>query len=376
MKLSVALKLLPSVQQTTALLQTLERANSAANEISAVAWRERTFGQFALHKLVYHDIRARTGLSAQLVVRVIAKVADSYKLDSTRRRCFRPLGSVAYDRRILRYADGGDHVSISTLAGRQSIPFVCGPRQRVLLGGQRGESDLVYRDGTFYVYASVEVPEPPVQQDVPDYLGVDLGITNIATDSDGTIYAGGHINGLRHRHRRLRKRLQAKRTRSARRLLKRRRRKEQRFATNTNHTLSKRIVAEAQGTGRGIALEDLGGIRERVTVRQSQRATLHAWAFDQLRQCIAYKAALAAVPVVYVDPRNTSRTCPACGHVDARNRRTQARFRCVRCGLAGHADTVAALNIRARGRGASKSSRRCGSGIAGVEASSGKSRLL
>jgi IS605 OrfB family transposase len=135
-------------------------------------------------------------------------------------------------------------------------------------------------------------------------------------------------------------------------------------------------VAEAKGTGRGIALENLRGIRERVSVRRSQRATLHSWSFHQLRQFIAYKAALAGVPVVYVDPRNTSRTCPACGLVDARNRPTQARFQCVQCRLAGPADTIAAENIRVRGRGVCNASVRSGSDVACVERPSGKSRLL
>jgi IS605 OrfB family transposase len=257
---------------------------------------------------------------------------------------------------------GVEHVSLLTLDGRTVVPVVLAPYQAARIDRRRGQADLVYRDGTFYLYVTVEVAEPPVI-DAPDYLGVDLGIVNIAADSDGNVYAGGHVNGLRHRHRRLRKRLQAKRTRSARRLLKRRRRKEQRFAADVNHTLSKRIVAEAQGTGRGIGLEDLQGIRDRVSVRRPQRATLHSWAFFQLGQFIDYKAVLAGVPVVYVDPRYTSQTCAACGLVDKRNRMTQARFQCVGCGCAGPADTIAALNIRARGRAASHAAVRGGCGV-------------
>jgi len=122
-------------------------------------------------------------------------------------------------------------------------------------------------------------------------------------------------------------------------------------------------VRTAQCTKRGLALEDLEGIRSRIKARRSQRRILHSWSFNQLRQFVAYKAALAGVRVVYVDPCNTSRTCPACGLVDARNRPTQARFECVSCGLAGLADTIAAENIRVRGRGVCKPPVRGGSGI-------------
>jgi hypothetical protein len=250
MKLTVSLKLCPVPDQTAALRDTLQQANAAANNISTAAWRTRTFRQFELHRLTYAETRARTGLSAQVVVRLIAKVADAYKLDRERGRSFAPLNSIAFDDRSLRYRD--NVVSIWTTAGRQTIQFRCGPRQRVLLATRQGESDLVLRDGQWYVHATVEVAEAP-EQGVSDVLGVDLGILNIATDSDGRIYSGGQLNGLRHRARRLRQRLQRKRTRSARRLLQQRRWKERRFGTWVNHALSKRVVAEAQGTGRGIA---------------------------------------------------------------------------------------------------------------------------
>lgn len=177
---------------------------------------------------------------------------------------------------------------------------------------------------------------------------MDLGIKNIAADSDGNTYSGGKVNGLRGRHARLRAKLQSKGTQSAKRLLKKRRRKESRFAADVNHTISKRLVAKAKGTGRGIALEDLSGIRDRVTVRKAQRRSHHSWSFHQLRSFVTYKAKLAGVLVVLVDPRNTSRTCPECGTIDKRNRPTRDLFCCVSCGRAGPADTIAAGNIARR----------------------------
>jgi putative transposase len=164
------------------------------------------------------------------------------------------------------------------------------------------------------VACDVETPE---LIDVEGYLGVDLGVKNIATDSDANNYSGGQVNGLRQRYFKLRKRLQSKGTKSAKRLLKKRRKQEQRFARQENHRISKELVQRAKDTGRGMALEDLQGIRERVTVRKSQRRQHHAWSFHELREKVAYQAARVGVPVVFVDPRNTSRTCPQCGCADA-----------------------------------------------------------
>ena len=345
MKLSVQLKVQPTPEQADALKRTLIRANEACDYISRVAWENKTFRQFAIHKLVYSDVRETFGLTAQLAVRCIGKVADSYKIDTKVCRTFSPVGAVPYDDRIVYY--NSDTISIWTLDGRQTIPFVCGQRHKELLQTRRGETDLTLVNGEWYLFAvcDVETPEPI---DVEGVLGIDLGVTNIATDSDGTVHQGKALKNIRYRHRSLRNRLQRKGTKSAKRRLRRLAGHERRFATDVNHVLSKRIVAKAEGTKRAIALEELTHIRSRITARRSQRATLHSWAFAQLRAFIVYKAMRVGVPVHFVDPRNTSRTCPECGHCSKENRKTQASFVCTSCGLAGLADVIAAGNISRR----------------------------
>ena len=240
-------------------------------------------------------------------------------------------------------------MSIWTVAGRLRIRFRCSAAQLARLRDHRqGESDLVHRDGTWYLYATCDVPAAELTEPA-GFLGVDLGIVNIATTGDGRRHSGKYLNRQRHRARHLRARLQAKRTKSAKRLLRKRSRKEARFAADVNHVIAKRIVTEAERTGRGIALEDLTGIRARVRLRKPQRVTLHSWAFAQLGHYIAYKAMLAGVPVVHVDPAYTSQMCSSCGHVSKKNRPDQATFRCTSCGFAEHADVNAARNIAARG---------------------------
>jgi len=345
MKLTAQVKLVSTAEQRRALARTLRAANAACTFASRMAWKTKTFRQFALHKLVYREIRERFHLSAQMAIRVLAKVADAYKAGRRCERTFRPRGSFPYDCRILSWKQNEQTVSIWTLAGRQVIPFVCGVRQRAMLAAQRGETDLVYRDGIFYLLTTCEVLDPPVVE-TTGVLGVDLGLRNIAVDSDGIRYSGAHVLSLRHRHRRLRQKLQAKGTRSATRLLVRRRRKERRFQTDVNHGIAKQLVASAQGTRRAIALENLQGIRQRVSARRAQRATLHSWAFGQLQAFVSYKARQAGVPVLLVDPHYTSQRCPHCGHTARANRPSQSLFRCVACGFAGLADHIAAENIR------------------------------
>jgi len=346
MHLTMQLKILPTSEQAMSLLATMERFNAACDHLAAIAFQHRCANKVELQKLAYHDIRQNFGLSAQMTVRAIAKVVEVYKRDKDSRPVFQPHGAIVYDQRILSWK-GADRVSIWTLDGRALMPWVCGAYQAAMLDRTRGQADLIYRDGMFFLYVTVDIGDVPTG-DPSEYLGVDLGQKNIAADSDGKTYSGAHNANLRARHARLRRKLQKKGTKAARRLLRRHRAKEARFAADLNHRISKEIVRKAKDTGRGIGIEDLTHIRERTTVRKSQRRAHHGWAFAQLRSNLTYKAQRQGVPLIAVDPRNTSRTCPCCGMIDKRNRPTRDTFLCIECGHAGPADTTASRNIAAR----------------------------
>lgn len=172
------------------------------------------------------------------------------------------------------------------------------------------------------LYATRDIDEAE-RFDPVDWIGVDRGITNLATTCDGTNHQGKGLSRYRRAQARRRAELQNKKaagSRSAARRLTRRKAREGRHAANVNHTIANKIVADAQRTGRGIALEELSGIRERVRLRRHQRATISTWPFHQLGSTIAYKAQRAGVPMIEVDARYTSQTCPRCGHVARNNR--------------------------------------------------------
>jgi len=207
-----------------------------------------------------------------------------------------------------------------------------------------GGADLVWRRGTYYLNVT-QSKEAPELTETTETLGVDLGIINLATDSTGETFSGAHVHEIRQRYHKRRQILQQVGTRSAKRRLKKMSGREKRFQKDTNHRISKALVSKAARTRKALALEDLTGIRERVTVRRENRYERHSWAFFQLRLYIAYKAAWAGVPVRFVDPRNTSRTCCQCGHCEKANRQSQASFLCKQCGFCLHADMNAARNI-------------------------------
>jgi putative transposase len=133
MKMIAQVKLQLTPEQAAALRQTLERANAAANFLSDLAWRLQQFNQYNLHHAGYYSIREQFDLSAQIVVRLIAKVADAYKLDKQTKRTFKPLGAIAYDRRILTWHLDQQTVSLWALGGRIKVPFLAGERQLEML---------------------------------------------------------------------------------------------------------------------------------------------------------------------------------------------------------------------------------------------------
>ncbi len=356
-KLIVNIKLKPLESQRSALLETLKEASKAGDWISQEAFENKVFKQFNLHKLTYHNAKSLFNLSAQMLVRAIAKVADSYKIQTAQQTAFKSLGSIAYDDRIISFKKS-DLVSIWTTQGRLSIPFVMGEYQRKFFQFRKGEVDLIYRKGQFFLNCVCDVPEDlPIIPD--DILGLDFGITNLATSSDGEYFTGAIVERIRQKRFIQRQNLQhkaseqsksGKRPRSIYKLLKRLSGREKRFRYVENHRISKTIVSLAKGTNRGIALENLKGIRTRIEkrFRKNQRAKVSGWSFNQLKEMLAYKAKLQGVPVYFVNPKYTSQTCHKCGHCEKANRKSQSEFVCVQCNHSQNADINAALNIRGK----------------------------
>lgn len=347
MKLVAAVKMSPTPEQTTCLAATLARCNEACSWLARLGFEKDTFRQYDMHELAYRDMRSRFGLAAQAAVRSIAKVADAFKISRVAPPVFRPDAAQPYDDRILRFVQDGAAVSLWTLEGRIVVPIVMGEHQRRLMAYRKGEVDLCRVRGKWYLAATCDIPETE-EFKASDWLGVDLGIVSLAVTSDGKVYAGAGVDRARRRYAKRRAGLQRRRTKAAKRRLRKLAGRQARFQRHTNHVISKSLVLDAERTDRGLALEDLKGIRSRVTARRSQRERLGNWGFAQLRSFVAYKARRAGVPVVFVDPRNTSRECRECGHIDKANRPSQSVFLCVGCGHEAPADLNAARNIRAR----------------------------
>ncbi|MER6173624.1 RNA-guided endonuclease TnpB family protein, partial [Streptosporangium sp. NPDC001681] len=220
MKLVVQVRLLPTPEQAAALEATLRAVNEAATWVSTLAHDQRVFRNYDLRRHVYGQIKDDYGLAAQAAQHVIKKVTDAYatlhanvrngqvgRPGSARRErvlakpiVFRPGAAQPFDDRCLSWRMDARTVSIWTTRGRmRSVAFTASADQLQMLAAYRkGESDLVYRDGMWFLIATCDLPDVPVR--TPDgFLGVDLGIANIATTSGGVRHSGKGLNAVRHR---------------------------------------------------------------------------------------------------------------------------------------------------------------------------------
>lgn len=327
-----------------ALERTCEAFAWACNAILERALAEGISNNVKLHRLVYTDIRAEYGLSANLVVRAIRRVSAAIVAAKKRKRTpkeFRPT-SIDYDARIFDYRERDETVSLTTVNGRVHIPLLLGTYQRDALRGKRPTASTVVKHGNRWdIHIVVEDPDAETREGPP--MGVDLGIRNTAATSHGTLHDGSKRQAFKEHRMKIRASLQSKGTAGAKRLLRRLSGYERRRITWESHNLSKALVAEALANGDGVIhFERLTHIRQRTKVRNPHLNRMVAgWSFGQLQDFTAYKARRVGLAVDWKNPYRTSQDCSKCGAPGVRH---GDRFSCTACG-AMHADTNAACNI-------------------------------
>ena len=173
-------------------------------------------------------------------------------------------------------------------------------------------------------------------------VGVDRGLYNIISLSDGFRYASNQIRKVKREVLFLKKQLQTKGTLSAKRKLKKLSGYEKRFSLDINHKIAKQLVNMQYDI---FVLEDLSGIRKQKSKGKVLNKWLSDWSFFQLEQLITYKAEILGKSVVKVDARYTSQKCSNCGEIE-KNNRNGSHYVCDRCGYKEHSDINAAKNIR------------------------------
>jgi putative transposase len=370
----------PTPEQAALLKRTLDEHTACFNTVAHLGFTAKIRNGVDLHKETYYDLRQQyPDLPAQLVCAARVKATEAVKSALTWQKkheaaykkkvrankhntsipTFKPVKipqsrccPVRYDARSYWVKWGHMSCSLATVAGRVELPFTV-PQYAVLYVGYRtGSADLCYRKGKWTLHITVSLPAPTVSP-IHEVMGVDLGLNRPAVTSARQFLGERRWKEQERRIFRLRRKLQAKGTKSAKRHLKKLSGKRFRQRKDHDHILAKQLVQNAPA-GSTIVLENLKDIREDSQMgrgkagskKRENKRRMHSWSFAQLYGFVSYKAAWKGVSVVKVDPRHTSQMCSRCGHQARNNRRSQSLFLCRKCGYCLNADLNAAQNIR------------------------------
>jgi len=243
-----------------------------------------------------------------------------------------------------------NNIGVSLGGERTWIPF----KSQAIPPGKMGECIIKKTRGEWYCYLPIKIQEPKIKT-YKNVLGVDVGLAKIATLSDKKgkhtkFYRGESLRKKRQHYYNLRKKAQPKiGIGNVYKFLKKISKKETNWMRDCNHKISRNIVNYAKSKKMTISVENLAGIRDRIKATRKVRRMLHSWSFRQLINFIEYKARLEGIAMLAVDPRETSRRGPKCGHTSMGNRLSQSRFKCNKCGYESNADRIGAMNIAIKG---------------------------
>ena len=371
---TLVLQLHPTTEQALVLQETLVQYTACYNAVAQEGFTTECSNGVELHKRTYYPLRALyPDLPTQLVCAARVKGTESVKSALTWRKkydknypkrvakaqqrkkpipVYKPVRvprsrmcAIRYDARSYWVKWNTLTCSLATVAGRAELGFSIPKHSLPYLVGKPCSADLCYRKGRYSLHVVVSIPEPHVPPS-SEVIGIDLGLNRPAVTSTRQFLGDSKWKEQERRIFRLRRKLQAKGTKSAKRHLKKLSGQLFRQRKDHDHVLSKRIVQHAT-PGSTIVLENLTDIRERVIHNKGEgQRRMHSWSFAQLFRFIAYKAEARGIEVTRIDPRQTSQTCSRCGYQARHNRRSQSLFLCRKCGYCLNADLNASINIR------------------------------
>jgi putative transposase len=353
---TIRIQLDPSPVQAAALAETSRQFTAVFNAVCAYGWQQSEKNGIELHRALYYPLKVEyPNLVSDLHIQARIKATEAVKSALALRRAGRKVSQPhsqncppRYNLHTYRVDWGSRTVRMSLVGGRQTLRVSIPDYSAKYAGYPTDTADLIEQDGRWWLHVVVTVPAPEVEPS-DQVVGVDLGISRPAVSSNNHFLGKKAWKTIEGRLFHLKRALQKKGTRSAKRHLKRIRHRQRRFRRDCDHVLSKQIVQSVEPGGT-IVLENLKDIRKRMKARRciKTKRRMHSWSFAQLKGFIGYKAEERGCTVAGVDPRHTSQRCSCCGHVARTNRRSQSVFICRKCGFHLNADLNAARNIAAK----------------------------
>ena len=382
---TIKLRIHVTPEQEVLLRQMTEQYRQACNFVSQYIFDNQFDLTYqSLNKKLYSDLRGLFGLKSQLAQSSIKTTIARYKTvkqqlfqnpyrykdeDGRWQRIPKTLewlwNSVFFRRpqadlvrnRDYSFVDDGQVLSINTLGKRTKCTFEGEHFAGYLnVSYQLGTAKLVELKGRWYLHIPVTKAVEDFQKEcVRHVVGIDRGLRFLAVSYDEQgktkFVSGKKIATKRHKFQEVRKQLQAKGTKSAKRKLKAISGRENRWMSDVNHQISKTLV-QKYGKDTLFVLGDLAGVsfeESNLSRTAKQNYDLRSWSFYQLEQFLTYKAHENRSEVLKVSAKYTSQRCPKCGIIRKANRDHHKHLYSCQCGYKSNDDRIGVMNIQLLG---------------------------
>ena len=347
-----------TAKEVSSIVETRKQYARAFNmSVDCLVTNNSTSKRF-LHKVQYERIKEEcpslpTGL-IQCARDVAVEAVKTWNVKKTKLKQKHPKKA---ERSTMRY-----DVRTVTLRGSQLTFSTCDKRVKTIISipeffterypdsegwKQKGANIGIDRKGRVFVNLIYECPDYDTFENDGMIVGLDRGVYNIVTTSDGVHYGAKDVRRVKRKYNHVRSELQEKGTRSAKRRLKAISGCEKRFVHDQNHCISKKL-ANTDGDVYIYVLEDLSSMnmkRLKGKSNKTMRKWLSAWSYSDLEFKLIYKCQRNGIREEFVDARYTSQKCSVCKTIDKASRKGN-RYVCRHCGNSMHADVNAAINIR------------------------------
>lgn len=382
---TIKIRINVSLEQELLLRQMTEQYRQACNFVSKHIFENQfDLAYQSLNKKLYSNLRSQFGLKSQLAQSTIKTAIARYKtvkqqllqnpykykdeegkwkyIAKTLEWLWKPIFFSRPQADLVRnrdysFIDDGQNLSINTLGKRTKCSFEGEHFAEYLDGSWNlGTAKLVELKGLWYLHIPVtRAVEDFQKENVRHVVGIDRGLRflTVSYDEHGKteFISGRKIAIKRHKFQEVRRQLQSKGTKSAKRRLKAISGRENRWMSDVNHQISKTLV-QKYGKDTLFVLEDLTGVsfeKSNLTRTAKQRYDLRSWSFYQLEQFLTYKAHENRSEVLKVSARYTSQRCPKCGTIHKRNRDHYRHLYSCQCGYKSNDDRIGAINIQLLG---------------------------
>lgn len=382
---TIKLRIYVTPEQEMLFRQMTEQYRQACNFVSQYIFDNQfNMAYQSLNKKLYSDLRKLFGLKSQLAQSSIKTAISRYKtikqqlfqnpyrykdengnwqrITKTLEWLWKPVLFRRPQADLVRnrdysFVDDGQVLSINTLGKRTKCTFEGEHFSEYLDGSyDLGTAKLVELKGLWYLHIPVtKIVEDFQNEHVRHVVGIDRGLRflTVSYDEQGKteFVSGRKIAIKRHKFQEVRKQLQSKGTKAAKRRLKAISGRENRWMSDMNHQISKTLV-QKYGKDTLFVLEDLTGVsfeENNLSQNAKRNYDLRSWAFYQLEQFLTYKAHENRSEVLKVSARYTSQRCPKCGTIHKGSRDHHKHLYSCQCGYKSNDDRIGAMNIQLLG---------------------------